>query len=136
MPCSPVRTPKRLLSSPGDANVHVLAQLRHGFPGLLPCPELSAVVQIAGDFYAPCLRRLAGIQTDVHQILPQRRSRRRTQTSTAGDWTRTGIDPLPGSLRADLALRRSPWNQSASSKMVPQSKSSRFASWMAEWARS
>ncbi len=57
----------------GDADVHVLAQLRHGGAGLLTGPQLAAVVQVAGDLDAVRLGGLAGLLADLHHIGTQGR---------------------------------------------------------------
>ena len=58
----------------GDAHVHVLAQLGHGLPGLLPGPQLATVVQVAGDLHPVGLGGLAGVLAGLHQIGTQGRS--------------------------------------------------------------
>ena len=58
----------------GDAHVYILAQLRHGFPGLVSGPELAPVIEVAGDFTAVGLGGLTGIPTGGHHVFPQSRS--------------------------------------------------------------
>ena len=48
----------------GDAHVHIPAQLGHGLAGLLPGPQLLAVVQVAGDGDALGLGDLDGLLAD------------------------------------------------------------------------
>ena len=57
----------------GDAHVHVLAQLSHGGPGLLPGPQLAPVVQVAGDLDVVGLGGLAGFLTNFHHVGTQGR---------------------------------------------------------------
>ena len=52
----------------GDADIDVLGQLGHGFPGLGAGPQLAAVVQVAGDLDAAGLSSLACVQADFDHI--------------------------------------------------------------------
>ena len=58
----------------GNAHIHVLAQIGHGFPSLSAGPQLAAVVQVAGDLAAMGLGGLAGFPADFHNVGAQSRS--------------------------------------------------------------
>ena len=55
----------------GDAHIHVLAQLRHSCPRLLPGPQLAPVVQVTGDLAAVGLGSDAGFLAHLHKVRPQ-----------------------------------------------------------------
>ena len=57
----------------GNAHVHILAQIGHGGPGLLPGPQLAPVVQVAGDFHAVGLCRFASLFTNFNHVGAQGR---------------------------------------------------------------
>ena len=58
----------------GDANVNILADFRHRLASFVTSPQLAAVVQIAADFSACLLSRLASLDAQVNHVFAQRRS--------------------------------------------------------------
>ena len=57
----------------GDTQVYILAQLCHSLPGLVTSPQLTPVVQVAGDLAAVSLGGLTGIPTGGHHVFSQGR---------------------------------------------------------------
>ena len=57
-----------------DADIDIGHQLAHDLTGLLACPELLAVIEVAADGYAVRLCGLAGFHAGLDHVLTQCRS--------------------------------------------------------------